>query len=288
MQRSDNLGFACKTDLMRRSQMNAMQDRVHRSSLRCQQRRSARHAVVAGLSLFALAFLLALCPPAGAAERPDPPVPKGRVAWLLEGAVDRAGSRFRQQGQERWTGSVELRDSKGTVLKSSIGTVMEWPGKLALDSGSGKIVFAPGVAKTVGLEEMSALVAEVLLEDTLDGFLAQHFSGSSVRIAGTGYPDPNRIGATHSVVTLRSPSRTKEGAQIRAKQYWFDVATNQLVRVIHPEAGVEVRLGDYSTFNGNEFPKTITLLERGSPKYVFTVAIGLVSQKVNDGMFEGN
>lgn len=216
------------------------------------------------------------------------PVPRGRVAWLLEGAVERSGSRFRQQGQERWTATVRVQDSKGATLKSAVGAVLEWPGKLAIDAGSGKFVFAPGVTKKSGLDEMSMLVAEVLLEDTLDGFLAQHFSGSSVRIAGTGYPDPNRKGATHSVVTLRSPSRTKEGAQIRAKQYWFDVATNQLVRVIHPEAGVEVRLGDYSTFNGNEFPKTITLLERGSPKYVFTVAIGLVSQKVNDGMFEGN
>lgn len=237
---------------------------------------------------YAALLLMTIYSLADGAEAPEAPAPKGRVAWLLEGVVDRGGSRFRQQGLERWTASVELRDSKGTELRSSIGTVMEWPGKLALDAGSGKSVFTPGVTKKTGLDEMSMLVAEVLLEDTLDGFLAQHFSGSSVRIAGTGYPDPNRKGATHSVVTLRSPSRTKEGALIRAKQYWFDVATNQLVRVIHPEVGVEVRLSDYSTINGNEFPKTITLLERGSPKYVFTVAIGLVSQKINDGMFEGN
>lgn len=215
------------------------------------------------------------------------PVPRGHAAWILEDVITKAGSRFRQPGQERWMASVQAVDATGAKVVDGVSLVMQWPGSLALRGTTTRAVFAPGLAKPGGLATALASTSEVLLEDTLDGFLALHLGGASTRIVGTAYPDPGRPGSSCNVVTLRFESRVLPDNTVHSKDYWFDTATSELVRVVH-DSGTEVLISNYAAAGANEFAGTLRVLSHGTLQYTIALASSAVGPQLNDGLFGGN
>lgn len=164
---------------------------------------------------------------------------------------------------------------------------MEWPGKLSVQTSQGKASFSPGVSSST-LDATTALAAEVLLEDTLDGFLAQHLGRASTRVLGRGYPDPTRPGKLCGVVTLHGIQAADVNSAGRTKQYWFDMNTNRLVRAVHAETGAEVRFVEYASSQGNEFPTKIQVFQGGTLSVTYVIVPAGVSAQANDGLFGGN
>jgi hypothetical protein len=210
------------------------------------------------------------------------------VSSSLRKAAQAGGPRFQGKGQERWAATANLKGGKGEDLVTGAGVVLEWPGRLALSTKNGKAVFDPITDKKSTVDAALAMLAELLLEDTLDGFLALHVSGAPLRIVGSGYPDPDRTGETVDVVSLAMPRRavSKTGGGI--KHYWFDRKTGRLVKVIHPGDQVMARLSNWLDVQGNPFPATITVYQNGAVSHVLTLAIAGVGPEAADGMFEGN
>lgn len=215
------------------------------------------------------------------------PIPHGRVAWIVESAVTKGGDRFRQTGQQRWSGNVQVTGPKGEVTINGLSLVMQWPGKLAIKGSAANVAFAPGVAKHLNLAQSLSDTAEIFLEDTLDGFLAQHLGGASTRIIGTAYPDPARPGSSCNVVVLRFVSQVLNDSASHSKEYWFDTKTKELVRVVH-DSGREVLLRDYVQLGGNEFVGTLRVLDNGVLKYTITLAPSSVGPALDDSTFGGN
>jgi hypothetical protein len=215
------------------------------------------------------------------------PVARGKVAPLLEPVLDAAGTRFRAPGRERVTALVEVKSPAGVSLLSGQIT-WEWPGKLAFSAGGPAVVFTPWAAPATRVDATIADVARTLLEDTLDGFLSAYRNGAAVRVIGTGYPDPDRPGNAVDVISLHMPSSLDGGKTTVRRQYWFDVRSRTLARVIQGESGAQTYLTDWQTFQGEKFPTTITAVQNNKAvKYVLKFAPTGVTAKQNDGVFGG-
>jgi len=222
------------------------------------------------------------------AQEKQAPLPKGRVAWLLEDAVDQAGERMRKTNQERWTGIVEVRGPKNEVILSGVKLTMQWPGNLAMEVAGKAHVFSPGTKPGADIQPVIADVAEMLQEDTLDGFLALHHGIASSRIVGSGYPAPAGMVGVYDVISLLIPMTSKDaGGSARSKMYWFDRSTKRLVRIGHEAPGVEVRAEDWNRVQNNEFAGTLTLYSQGAVKYVVKLVPTGVGPTQNDGLFDG-
>jgi len=209
---------------------------------------------------------------------------RGRALSVLEPAVDAAGNRFRSVGKERWSARVDVTRTGGGP--ASYQVLMEWPGKLLIEGPGAAAVFAPGAAMRGNASEAGLDIAEILLEDTLDGLLAASIQGASLRVVGTGYPDPSRPGHGATIVAVLMPSRVDAARGMAAKHYWFDTNTRLLARVVHPKAGRETRLSDWRDIDGDRFPATITVLQDNTVKYTLTLTLTGVGPRLADGTFD--
>ena len=230
----------------------------------------------------------ALAIPAVLFAQRNAPIPRGRVVWLLEDAVSRAGNRFRHAGQERWSANIDVSDLHAGGNPKAVSVTAEWPGKLVVSDSVSKAVFAPSRAKKTAADPVLNDVSEILLESTLDGFLALHLGGASTRIVGTAYPDPLRSGESCDVIVLRGPSRTKQNSAIVHRQYWFDSSSKRLVRVVFRDGELDVRLKAYARMGSDEFPQVIEVLDHGAPKYLMSMSIKGIGPATEDGTFDGN
>lgn len=218
----------------------------------------------------------------------EKPVPRGRVTSAIERCVDQAGGRFRQAGKERWTAQVTVRDSGGTPVSGELAAIVEWPGKVRVQGPTGSATFSRGKGNSSGLDEASALAAEVLLEDTLDGFLALHLGGASTNVIGSGYPCPDNAKDACAVIGLYGVHALNPAGKGRYKQYWFDLRTNRLVRVVHGDDGADVRYSTYATVDGDEFPVSIEVRKNGVVANTISVVPGGARPSANDGIFDAN
>jgi hypothetical protein len=188
---------------------------------------------------------------------------RGRALSVLEPAVDAAGNRFRSVGKERWSARVDVTRTGGGP--ASYQVLMEWPGKLLIEGPGAAAVFAPGAA-------MRGNAASI--------------QGASLRVVGTGYPDPSRPGHGATIVAVLMPSRVDAARGMAAKHYWFDTNTRLLARVVHPKAGRETRLSDWRDIDGDRFPATITVLQDNTVKYTLTLTLTGVGPRLADGTFD--
>jgi hypothetical protein len=205
----------------------------------------------------------------------------------LRKMVKAGGPRFAGKGLERWTATADLKDGNGQTLAAGATLVFEWPGRLAMVVKNRKSVFDPLNGKKSNVANAEALIAELLLEDTLDGFLALHVSGAPLRIIGSGYPDPDRIGEAIDLVSLAMPKRPSSKTAGGVKHYWFDRKTGLLVRVMHPGERVQARLSDWRDVQGNPFPATMTLYDNGAVTYVLSLTFTGIGPESADGAFDG-
>lgn len=164
--------------------------------------------------------------------------------------------------------------------------MMEWPARLLLQSSTGAAVFTPGAVARGNPDQHALDVAEILLEDSLDGLLAAHLGDVGIRVVGTGYPDPGRPGQMVDVVALMMPSRTRQAGKVVSRQYWIDASTRLPVRIVRGEEGVEVRLSNWQDIQGNRFASTATVLQNGIVKYTMAITPTGIGPKLNDGTFD--
>lgn len=214
-------------------------------------------------------------------------IAKGRYPQIIERAIDAAGTRFRNPGKERWTASLDVSSGAGATVIKGGSITMEWPGRLMLNTEGNTAVFRPDSAIQGKTSDTALDLAEVLLEDTLDGFLAATQNQGALRTVGTGYPDPTRPGQTADVVALMMPSRAKSVGRTVAKMYWFDSRTRLLARVTRTD-GFETRFSDWKEYEGDQYPGTIQILEGKAIKYRITLVPQAVGAKQADSALDPN
>lgn len=220
-------------------------------------------------------------------SKSDKPIPKGRVASVLESAVDAAGPRFRSAGNERWSARVDVKNGKAATIVNGAQIVMEWPNKLSLTGPGLNAVFSGGAQKG-NTDSTGFDLAEILLEDTIDGLLAASMSDGAIRVVGTGYPDLASPGGSVDLISVIMPSRTTKDRGNVVKQYWIDRKTRLLVQVVHGKDSASVRFSNWQEVEGNRFPGTIIVTQNGDVKYEITLTTDGVGAKQNDGLFSSN
>jgi hypothetical protein len=245
----------------------------------------AAFSLLSGIAIVSLVVSIALGQDTSQRPATAKIIAKGRYPQIIERAIDAAGTRFRNPGKERWTATVDLSSGAGATVIKGGSITMEWPGRLVLNAEGSTAVFRPDSAVQGKTSDATLDLAEVLLEDTLDGFLAATQNQGAVRTVGTGYPDPTRPGQTADVVALMMPSRAKSVGRTVAKMYWFDSKTRLLARVTRTD-GVETRFSDWKEYQGDQYPGAIQVLEGKAVKYRIALAPQAVGAKQADGAFD--
>jgi hypothetical protein len=206
-------------------------------------------------------------------QRSPFPAAAGRIARA-------AGDRFTKPGKERLQGTAEVRVN-GNASRT-LRFVLQFPRRLRIEGDGVKATFRPDKQWSGQLPEDVQQLAETLLFDSVDGFLASQFLGGATRHNGSGYADP-ASGQAFDIFTVSTIRPTRSGLREVPAQFWFDSSRGLLVRVVR--LGSEVVYSDWREFDGNWVPMTVARRVAGDTTVQVNFAPPGFASAQDDGLF---
>jgi hypothetical protein len=191
-------------------------------------------------------------------------LPSSAQSFLLA-----SGQRFRKPGREIIAATAAL--SRDDKPPTPIQIVWEFPGKIRIDGSRGTTTFDRNSQnQSTPVDRDVQVELETLLEDSLEGFLANLRSGSS-RFVGAGYRVKGTPlnGPVYDIYQVWSRSKARGSQTSEVKHYWFNSRTKLLSRVLYklPSLGgnelVEVIVSDWRVVNGESIPFSVERREGG-------------------------
>lgn len=203
--------------------------------------------------------------------------------------AEATGDRFTEGEKACWTGMAELRMAPDKPVLATVQVMMEWPGKLVVSGPEGTFDLMPGKTLSPTVEGIYRDLAEILVEDTADGFLHLYLGWGAVRLVGTGYRDTSRKSGAVDVFGMAMTGRTRKDSPRVSKEYWFDSETHRLLRVFYGgEGAVEVSFSDWVTLENNSFPRRMTRYEKGEPTLDVTLTPKSIGPSLDNRSFSRN
>jgi len=209
------------------------------------------------------------------------------------------GKRLQVPGSERVTLIGTATDAKGTGPAQFI---WELPGNLRLDrqtSPGGPLVYQYGAkGPAAGTPQADADLIESLASDSHEAFLVSFAEKTGHRLLAThlrvptGSPGPYQ-GPFYDVFEVLGPVAAA-GNSIRQKWYFFDdstrllAKTRYLIRRNGADITVECQYSNWTTQQGQTYPRQIRRTENGTAVFTLTVNQGVISPAVGDGIFNGH
>jgi hypothetical protein len=201
------------------------------------------------------------------------------------------GQRLRKPGKERVVGVGTLvRYESDASEKEPVEVTWEFPLKLRLQYGEQKVVFDRNdPAKVIPPKQKDADATQILLEDSLDGFLSIARGGGVTRNLGSGYRMHNADSKDSciDIIHLIYPDIFHDGKLI-SKAYWFNCQTKLLGVVTYATPSgskVDVIISDWRDIQGEKWPFVIERYENGKLTMKLTLDSVTVGKAVDDGIF---
>jgi hypothetical protein len=215
------------------------------------------------------------------------------IPFRYQSYAQAAGMRFRYPGKERITATGKLvRYGAGLESATSAAIIWEFPLKVRLDLPDEVLTFdANNTKNTVPTDIQSGEVLQMLLEDSLEGFLGIVGSRGSSRDMGSGYrlPDANPEDSCMDIVHTAYPNAFND-RKIIEKIYWFDCKTKLLGTVTYLSSSgsrVLVVISDWREVAGELLPFGIDRWEDGKLTLRLTMDEATISAAAVDSTFEG-
>ena len=219
----------------------------------------------------------------------DPYISPKSVATYSAPFLKASGERLQKPGKERvvLAGTVSLNGSTPVPIQ----VAWEFPQKIRIDKGTDTVVFDRGdPSREIPSNAEMADAIETLLEDSVEGFFANHLEGST-RFLGSGFRlrDGGPDAPSYDIVVVWNRSRVRGGQEPIVKQYWFDKRMKLLSRVVYrrPSGSVEVFWSDWRDVQGERIPFTVERKELGRTTLLVKLFAASVSPKAEDGYFSG-
>lgn len=252
-----------------------------------------RLRVLTGRLLGFVMLIASMAIPALAEQAGDAKQSLRGIPFRYQVYADAVGMRLRRPGKERITAEGKLAHFNGGQEQTDfVEVTWEFPLKMRLETATGLLTFdADGSEPRVPEDSKSAAALEVLLEDSVEGFLA--FSGrrGSSRDMGSGYrlsdakPEDSCMDIIHAVY----PDVLRKGQTVE-KAYWFNCQTKLLGVVTYPSLSggrVHIVVEDWRDIEGEKVPFRIERWEDGKLKLRLTLDEVIISAGAEDGAFGG-
>jgi hypothetical protein len=204
------------------------------------------------------------------------------------------GLRLRFVGKERITATGTLLSYTGDLETKEAATIIwQFPQKIRMDF-AGKVMKYDGnkAKQTIPADSKKAEALQVLLEDSLEGFLAIDGTRGSSRDMGSGYRLPNARpeNSCMDIIHMSYQDAFSKRKKID-KAYWFDCNTKLLGTVTYLcplGSRIHVVVEDWRDIAGEKIPFRIERWEEGQLTMRLTLDEATISAGVEDSTFEGN
>jgi hypothetical protein len=215
------------------------------------------------------------------------------IPFRYQSYANAVGLRLRMPGKERITAAGKLARYSGDQEQTEAVTVTwEFPLKIRLDLPNEVLAFDGANSKQIVPEDSKgAETIQVLLEDTLEGFLAFGGRRGSSRDMRSGYRllDAKPEDSCMDIVHVVYPEAFRKGQTVE-KAYWFNCQTKLLGVVTYPSLSggrVHIVVEDWRDIEGEKVPFRIERWEEGKLMLRLTLDEAVVSAGAEDGAFGG-
>jgi hypothetical protein len=216
------------------------------------------------------------------------------IPFSYQSYAGAVGTRFCIAGKERITAAGKLsRYVGGRERTEAVTVTWQFPLQLRLDLPDAVLtydVFQPG--QLLPQDSTRAEAMQVLLQDSVEGFVVLGGKQGSSRNLGSGYrlPDAKPEDSCMDIIHAVYPDAFRNGKTVD-KAYWSDCRTKLLGVVTYPSlsgARIHVIVDDWRDIGGEKVPFRIERREDGKLTMRLTLDNVVISSAAKDGAFGGN
>ncbi len=229
----------------------------------------------------------------GAAQQPGKAIALSQIPSQYKPYAIAVGQRLQKPGKERITATGSLTYGSSSHQALPVEIVWQYPLTIRLNQSGYVLTFDEiGSRRQIPEVRQLAETVQILLEDSVEGFIAIRKSIGTSRHLGSGYRLTGAAPADSCIDIVQATyPDVFRGGQAISKTYWFDSRTKLLGLVAYSSssgAPVSVVIDDWREVQGEKLPFLIERWENNELTMRLTLNSATVSAGMDDGSFGGN